>query len=163
MANLEPLGFIPENIEDMGDIFKVLPPGTYTVVIVESDVKDTKAGGKMLEMKYQVIEGQFTSETLVDRLNIQNKSDIAQKIGLSQLKHICDAVGHTGQLNDSEQLHGKPFSVKVVIEQFKSNKSDKMLDSNKIEKRMPKQQSQQETAYQQTASEQSPQQSLGWG
>ena len=140
MADLAPLGFAPENIEDMGDGFKVIPPGTYNVVAVESDVKDTKSGGKMLELKYQIMDGANVGDTLLDRLNIVNSSETAQKIGLSQLKNICDAIGHTGQLKDSNQLHGKPFAVKVVVEEFESNKEKgKMLKSNKIEKRMKKQ------------------------
>lgn len=161
MANLGPLGFNPAEVEDMGDGFKVLPPNIYTVVIVDSDVKDTKSGGKMLELKYQIVDGQYTGETLVDRLNIVNSSEMAQKIGLSQLKNVCDAVGFTGQLTDSNQLHGKPFSVKVVIEQFESNKEKgKMLDSNKIEKRMKKQ-----AAQATSATDSKPQytgQAVGW-
>lgn len=140
MANLSPLGFDPANIEDMGDGFKVIPPGTYNVVIVDSDVQDTKTNGKMLVLKYQIIDGPNVGDTVKDQINIVNKSDIAQKIGLSHLKHICDAIGHTGQLKDSSELHGKPLAVKVVIEKFESNKEKgKMLDSNKVEKRMPKQ------------------------
>jgi hypothetical protein len=136
MANLEPLAFNPANVEDMGDGFKVIPPCTVPVVIVESDVTDTKDGtGKMLVLKYQILEGPNVGDTITDRLNIQNKSDVAQKMGMSQLKNICDAIGFAGQLKDSNQLHGKPLSVKVVIEPFK-NKDGKVLDSNKIEKRM---------------------------
>jgi len=140
MANLEPLGFNPADVADMGDGFKVVPPGTYNVVIVESDVQATAKGGKMLVLKYQIIDGQQVGDTVVDRLNIVNSSDTAQKIGLSQLKNICDAIGHVGQLKDSAQLHGKPLAIKVVVEKFESNKeAGKMLESNKIEKRMPKQ------------------------
>ena len=138
MADLTPLSFDPAQVEDMGDGFKVIPPNTYPVVIVESDVKDTSTGGKMLVLKYQIIEGQYTGEYLTDRLNIQNKSEKAQAIGLSQLKHICDAISHKGLLKDSSVLHGKPFSVKVIIEQF-ANRDGKMLDSNRIDKRMARQ------------------------
>lgn len=139
MADLSPLGFIPENIEDMGDGFKVVPPGIYDVVIVESDVKPTRSGGKMLELKYQVVAGPNAGDFLTDRLNIDNASETAKRIGLSQLKNICDAIGFAGMLKDSNQLHGKVFSVKVVVEKFESNKeAGKMLESNKIEKRMKK-------------------------
>ena len=139
MADLSPLGFIPENVEDMGDGFKVVPPGIYDVVIVESDVKPTRSGGKMLELKYQVVAGPNAGDFLTDRLNIENASDTAKRIGLSQLKNICDSIGFAGMLKDSNQLHGKVFSVKVVVEKFESNKeAGKMLESNKIEKRMKK-------------------------
>lgn len=138
MANLAPLGFNPAEVEDMGDGFKVIAPGFYNVVIVESAVNDTKNGsGKVLELKYQITDGPQTGSVLVDRINIQNASDKAQRIGLSQLKNICDAIGFVGLLNDSAQLHGKPFAVKVIVEQFESNKEPgKMLDSNRVEKRM---------------------------
>lgn len=160
MADLSPLQFAPETTEDLGDGFKVVPPGTYNVVIVESDVKDTKAGGKMLVMKYQIIDGPQVGETVKDQLNIVNSSDMAQKIGLSQLKNICDAIGHTGQLKDSNQLHGKPFAVKVVVEKFESNTTPgKMLDSNKVEKRMKKQAA--STAATQAHAEQ-PRQAAAW-
>ena len=139
MADLSPLGFIPAEIEDMGDGFKVVPPGIYDVVIVESDVKPTRSGGKMLELKYQIVSGPNAGDFLTDRLNIDNASETAKRIGLSQLKNICDAIGFAGMLKDSNQLHGKVFSVKVVVEKFESNKeAGKMLESNKIEKRMKK-------------------------
>jgi len=138
MADLTPLGFVPEEVEHM-EGFEVVPPGNYPVVIVESDVKDNKQKtGKLLELKYQIIEGPHTSKTLVDRLNITHQTETAQKIGQSQLKDICEAIGHKGQLTNSEMLHGKPFSVQVEVESFKSNKDGKTLQSNKISKRMAK-------------------------
>ena len=137
MADLTPLNFDPKNQEEV-NLFKAVPPGIYTVVIVDSDVMDTKTeGGKMLVLTYQIVEGPSVGESLTDRLNIMNRSDTAQKIGLSQLKNICDAIGKTGQLKDSSELHGKPFSVKVIVEPFK-NRDGKELMSNRIEKRMPK-------------------------
>jgi hypothetical protein len=140
MADLTPLNYDPSQVEDLGDGFKVVPPGTYNVVIVESDVANTKNGGKMLVLKYQIVDGQYVGDTVLDRINIVNSSDTAQKIGLSQLKNICDAIGHKGQLSNSDLLHGKPMAIKVAIEKFESNKeAGKMLDSNRVEKRMPKQ------------------------
>lgn len=140
MADLSPLNYDPAQVEDMGDGFKVIPPGTYNVMVVDSDVQTTRSGGKMLVLKYQIIDGAYIGDTVVDRLNLVNTSETAQKIGLSQLKNVCDAIGHKGQLKNSEQLHGKPLSIKVVVEKFESNKEPgKMLDSNRVEKRMKKQ------------------------
>jgi len=168
MADLTPMAFNPASIEDMGDGFKVIPPGIYTVVIVDSDVQDTSAKtGKMLVLKYQIVDGQCVGDTLTDRINIVNPSDVAQKIGLSQLKNVCDAIGFTGQLNNSTQLHGKPFSVKVTVEKFKSNKADaggnfKELESNKIEKRMPKQAPQATPAQTTTQQPSQPKSAVNW-
>lgn len=141
MANLTPLNFNPAQIEDVGEGgFRVIPPGTYNVMIVSSAINDTKSGtGKILELQYQIIEGSEVGSTIIDRLNIVNQSEKAQKIGLSQLKRICDSIGFSGQLKDSNQLHGKPFAVKIVVEEFESNTDGKKLQSNKVESRMPKQ------------------------
>lgn len=142
MADLTPLGFNPAEVEHIDSGFTIIPPGIYPVVIVESDVRDTKAnnGSKMLVLKYQIIEGQFMGEFVVDRLNIVHRTSAqAQKIGQSQLKDICDAVGFAGVLTNSELIHGKPLSVKVGVSEFKSNKSDKNLQSNDVLQRMPRQ------------------------
>ena len=142
MADLTPLKYDPSKIEDVGEGgFRVIPPGTYNVVIVNSALRDTRAGdGKVLELTYQIIEGREVGGTVTDRINLVNPSETAQKIGLSQLKKICDAIGHRGQLKDSNQLHGKPLAVKVAVEEFESNKEPgKMLKSNRVESRMPRQ------------------------
>lgn len=139
MADLTRLNFNPANVEEMSSDFELIPHGTYPVVIVDSDIKDTKAGnGKILELKYQIIEGPFTSKMLIDRLNIKNPTEIAEKIAHSNLKDICNSVGFTGELTESSQLHGKPFSVSVEVEEFESNTSGKTLQSNNVTRRMKK-------------------------
>lgn len=143
MADLSALNYDPAKTEDVGEGgFRVIPPGIYNVIISNSELKDNRAGnGKYLEVTYQIIEGrEFIGKTVKDRLNIIHTDPKTQKFAHSQLKKICDAVGHKGQLKDSNQLHGKPMSIRVVIEEFESNKEPgKILQSNRVESRMPKQ------------------------
>ena len=142
MADMTALNYDPSKVEDVGEgNFRVIPPGIYNVVIVDSGLKPTKAGnGQYLELTYQIIEGPEVGQTVKDRINIVNPSVDAQRIGRSQLRKICDAVGHKGQLKDSCQLHNKPMAIKVVVEEFESNKEPgRMLQSNRVESRMPKQ------------------------
>jgi len=146
MADLTPLNFAPENVEDLGDGFKVLPPGIYSVIIADSKVVDTKKGdGKRLVLIYQVTEGPNTGDTLEDGLNVMNPNSKCQNIGLSQLKNVCDAIGFTGTLTNSEMIHGKPLSVKVSIKPSDkiNEKTGKPFDNNEIDKRMVKQAPQQ--------------------
>lgn len=139
MADLSAMDFDPANEEATDGGFTVVPPGVYTVMVVKSDVKDTKSGtGKMLEMQYQIATGQHAGTMLTDRLNVKNTSADAERIGRGQLKSICDAIGYVGILKDSSALHGKPFSVQVIVEDFESNTTGKILQSNKIQKRMKK-------------------------
>lgn len=140
MADLSALAINPETIEH-ADVFSLLPPGIYTVIITGSELKDTRNGkGKYLELQYQIIGGTKTGEVITDRLNIVNQSQKAQAIGLSQLKDVCDAVGHKGQLTASEQLHGKALSIKIEIEKDAyTTQNGEKRDSNNIVKRLPKQ------------------------
>ena len=72
MADLTPLNYDPAKTEDVGEGgFRVIPPGTYIVMIVASELQNTKAGnGKMLVLTYQIIEGREVGGTLIDRINI---------------------------------------------------------------------------------------------
>jgi hypothetical protein len=167
MADLTPLNFIPENVEDLGDGFKVVPPGIYSVIITDSKVVDTKKkDGKRLVLVYQIVEGPNTGDTVEDGLNVMNPNPKAEAIGMSQLKNICDAVGHVGHLPNSELLHGKPLSVKVSIKPSDTinPKTGVAYDNNDIDKRMAKQAPQQSPM---PAASEAPeaggQQSMPWG
>ena len=127
------LGFVSkaEDAEGHRGGFEIIEPGWKKVVIVKSEVKPTKAGtGKFLEFTYELQDG--TGRSLTDRLNILNPSEVAQKIGRGALSKIALACGHKGELSKTEPLHGRPFEVKVEVEEFESNtEAGKMLKSNK--------------------------------
>jgi hypothetical protein len=111
-------------------VFEVIPPGWYPVVIVHSELKNTSSGGKMVVFRYRFEDG--SDRELIDRLNTVNASEKAQGIGRAALAKIAESIGHKGALNSSDPLHGRPFDVKVVIEEFASNKTGEMLKSNKV-------------------------------
>ena len=90
MADLAGTNLDPNVPENTGG-FTVVPEGKYQVVIVGDRLVDTKAkDGKILELKVQIIDGEHRGSTVIDRLNIVNKSSIAQAIGQGQLKRICN-------------------------------------------------------------------------
>lgn len=99
----------------------LLPAGEYTMQIVQSDLRPTKAGtGQYLWLEFDVVSGPCApGRKFWDRLNIFNPNDQAKKIGLSQLLAISKAVGFAFPPPDSQELHFKP--VKVVIK-HKENK-----------------------------------------
>lgn len=122
----------PQDAEGHKGSFEVVEPGWKKVVIIGSEIKATKAGnGKMLELKYELQDG--TGRSLIDRLNIVNPSEVAQKIARGALAKIAVACGHKGNLSDTNVLHGRPFEAKVEIEEFESNtEAGKMLKSNRV-------------------------------
>ena len=125
MAHIE---FDANEYEPMGN-FDPLPKGEYMVVISGSEIKDNSKGtGKYLLLVYDVVDGEYHGRKLFDRLNIINDSAQAQQIGKGQLSAICRAV-NVHHLNDTCELHDKPFIVKVGInpatEKFEASNSIK--------------------------------------
>lgn len=110
MADLS--GFDANNVEPTSD-FDPIPVGKYAAVIVDSEMKPTKAGtGNYLQLTFQVIEGQYKNRLLWARLNLDNPNDMARKIAQGELSAICRAVGVLAP-RDSVELHNLPLLIHV--------------------------------------------------
>lgn len=97
------------------DSFEPIPAGEYPTVIEESEMKPTKDGeGTYLQLKFKVLGGDFANRVLFERLNLQNKNPVTVEIAQKALASICE-VCNVAVLEDSEQLHGIPIQVKVVV------------------------------------------------
>lgn len=112
MSNLS--GFNAEEIEPQGS-FDPIPAGWYVGMIVASEMKPTKTGsGEYLQLRIDIIEGEYEGRVLFDRLNLRNTNQTAVEIAQRQLSAICRAVG-VMQPQDSSDLHDRPLRVKVSI------------------------------------------------
>lgn len=114
--------FVPEEAEDAE--FKPLPAGWYPAEIVKSEVKDTNAkDGKYIALKFRILENvdingvevQSEGRFVFTNLNIVNKSDTAVRLARSDLKAICGAVGHEGELEDTVDLHNIDLQIKLSL------------------------------------------------
>ena len=113
-------GFDASQIEPLVG-FEPIPAGQYEAVITESDMKPTKAGnGKYLELRFQVIEGEFKGRRLWARLNLDNPNKTAVEIAKRELSAICRAVGVL-EPRDSSALHDRPLLVTVTCQPRKDN------------------------------------------
>ncbi len=113
MANLG--GTFDANAVEPSAPREILPPGDYTVQIVESEMADTKAGnGQMLKLTMDIIDGPHTGRKLWDRLNLVNPNAQAVEIAQRTLSAICHATGQL-TVSDSEQLHFKPMVAAVKV------------------------------------------------
>jgi len=111
-------GFDSTTVEPQQE-FDVLPPGKYAVLLEKAEVKATKRGdGHYLEVCGSIIEGPAKNRKLWSRMNIDNPSEVAQRIGQSQLSGLCKACG-IAVIQDEAELVGKTCvaSVKVKNEQ----------------------------------------------
>lgn len=104
-----------------------IPAGDYIAQITDSSIKPTKAGtGMILNLTWTILDGQYVNRKVFDRVNVANQNPEAEKIGQQQLSSICHATGVL-QLQDSNQLHGRPCKIKVKI-----RKDEQYGDSNEV-------------------------------
>lgn len=122
MADLN-TSFNPDEVEPGQNNLDPVPANTYVSQIVTSDVQPPKSGnGLMLKLEWEICEGPFEKRKFWQNINYQHASAQAQMIGQQQLKAICDAIGITGHITDSEVLHYQPVRVRLAIEQDKEGK-----------------------------------------
>ena len=105
-------GFDANQVEPLAD-FEPIPAGKYSAVIVDSEMKPTKAGtGEYLELTFQITEGDYQNRLLWTRLNLDNPNATAVKIAKAELSAICRAV-EVMTPNASADLHDLPLVVHV--------------------------------------------------
>jgi len=110
------INFNAQEVEPQSE-FTPLPAGEYLMIIVDSELKQTKTGtGSYLQLALQVIDGTYKNRVVFDRLNIQNHNQTAQEIGQRALSALCHAVGVL-QVQDSIQLHNIPFIARLTVRQ----------------------------------------------
>ena len=132
MADLSNVGLNPD-VEEAGAGFEVLPAGEYSVVITKDEIRDNKAGtGKLIVLSLKVTTGQYTGIDITDYINLTNANATAATIGQGVLKKICGLCSVNYPPNDTAALYGKPMNVKLSIEEFTSNTSGNLLQSNKV-------------------------------
>lgn len=124
------LGFDASNVEPAD--FTALPTGDYSVVITDSEFKNSKKGSQYLALTFQVIEGQGKGRNLWHNLNLSHPSQNAQDIAQRELSAICRAVGKMA-IQDSAELHNIPLRIHVAYVPAK----DEFPEGNRIKKWMP--------------------------
>lgn len=93
----------------------VIPAGTYSAVITDSEMKATKsAGGERLNLTFQIIEGEHEGRKVWAGLNLKNSNPKAEEIAMRELSSICRAIGVITP-RQSQDLHDKPMKIKVKV------------------------------------------------
>jgi len=101
----------------------VLPKGKYLCMAIASELKATKTGnGEYLQITFEVLDGQFKSRKIFERLNIRNSNKTAEDIAQRALSALCHAVGVI-ELEDSDQLHNIPVTIDLDIDPAKGEYS----------------------------------------
>lgn len=96
----------------------LVPAGKYLVTCVEAEYKDTKTmGGKYIETKLQIKDGDWEGKNVFARFNIINQNDKAAEIGKGQLKSFLIKTGFAdpNQLDDVNDLCGLTCIAVVTV------------------------------------------------
>lgn len=95
--------------------FEVIPAAWYMGQLIASEMKpNSKGDGYYLATEMEILGGEYAGRKLFDRLNISNPNPKAVEIAYRTLSAICHAIGVI-QVEDSQQLHGKPLMIKVKV------------------------------------------------
>jgi len=117
-------GYDPKQVADSD--YDALPAGEYKAVIVESERKPTKSGGgHLLNVKFQIIDGQYKNRTVFDRFNLWNASEKAKLIAQQQFKKVCEAVNVMSP-KDSSELHMKPLMIKLAVTEYEGKERNEV-------------------------------------
>ena len=108
------INFDATKVKPSTGAFTVLEAGEYIVHIVSSDEKPAKStpGATFVEVVMQVLDGPNKGDRLIDRLNLKNPNQQAVDIAYGTLSAMCYVTGQI-QIQNTMQLHGKPFKVDV--------------------------------------------------
>lgn len=123
--NFDFLDFSNDKVQESG--FAVLPNGNYDVAITKAEIKDTKSGGKMINLCFKVFAGEYTNRTVFASLNIVNSSEKAQQIGRGQFKKILEILEMPQKLSNIEDLLGRMLTITVKVE-----KSEQWGEQNRV-------------------------------
>ena len=94
----------------------VVPAGSYLAQVEESEFVDTKSGGKMIKVMFNIVGEQQNGRKLFEQYNVVNKNPEAAKIGLGQIKSLVLASGASiSMFKTPEQLIGLECVVKVKV------------------------------------------------
>jgi len=109
----------PDPDRPAGGDFQPLPEGWYCFRAIASELRQNKSGaGSHVWFEFEIVENahpKLAGRKTWTRFNYVNASEKAQQIGRSELRALRDACGQTGEVKDSEHLHGYPVALRLVV------------------------------------------------
>ena len=103
-----------------------VPAGWYEAEIKNAEIKETKAGGHRINVRYDITGPTHAGRVVFGSINIHHQSNPqVEEIGKQQLALIAGALGK--RIGDTDDLIGGQLRIKVRV-----NKSDQYGDSNDV-------------------------------
>lgn len=98
------------DVQMSGGSFELLPDGDYEGKVTSAELKETKAGGKMVVLELTTEKGK-----LWENFNIVNSNPKAEEIGKGKLKTLLVYAGRSTEVQSINDFCGVPFKISVTI------------------------------------------------
>ena len=96
--------------------FELLPPSKFSAMVTNTELKDSRTpGGKILKVEYLITGPTHAGRKIFQNINVRNPNAQAEQIGQQELGDLKAAVGLTGVMTDTTQLHNIPLTIKLKV------------------------------------------------
>lgn len=95
--------------------YDAIPAGLYEATIANAEIKDSKSGGKYINVRYDITGPSHAGRVVFGMITISNANPKAEEVGRQQLGELIRAIG-LDKLSDTDQLIGGSLIIKVTVE-----------------------------------------------
>lgn len=113
---------------DEDSSFDLVPAGWYQMFISKAELRQTKSGGSMISVTYDITGPTHQGRKVFGNFNWENANPVAQEIGRKQFAQQVRALGLPG-IQSLDDLINLPFDGKVGIQRSKDPQYE---DSNRV-------------------------------
>jgi hypothetical protein len=106
--------------------YDAIPAGLYEATIANAEIKDSKSGGKYINVRYDITGPSHAGRVVFGMITISNANPKAEEVGRQQLGELIRAIG-LDNLADTDQLIGGSLIIKLDVEQ-----SEKYGEQNRV-------------------------------
>ena len=100
--------------------YSPLPPDDYTVRVIDSECRQTRAGENRLSFTYEVISGTYSGRQLFDGFALWSSNPKAVAVANSRLKSMAIAcrLRNPNFIADTSEFHGKTMVIRTAIREY---------------------------------------------
>ena len=95
--------------------YDALPAGLYEATIANAEIKDSKSGGKYINVRDDITGPSHAGRVIFGMITIANANPKAEEVGRQQLGDLIRAIG-LDKLADTDQLIGGQLIIKLDVE-----------------------------------------------
>ena len=130
MARLGQTFYVGQYANSADMSFEPVPAGTYEVQVTDADLKTTQKGdGQYISMELSIVRNpEYQGRKIFANITVSNPSQKAVDIGRAQIMDLCEILSFSSGFNDTDQLKGRTFGVKVKVSDGTPERPNKRND-----------------------------------